>query len=81
MSAVGHQRTWRLRFVMSALTQQADINHRLLHVRLGPKRDMRTRLGNVRSYSDIRHWLGYLWAIRQNPTIDTFEALGTLPLA
>jgi hypothetical protein len=81
MSAVGHQRTWRLRFVMSALTRQADINRRLSHVGFGPKRDMRTRLGDVRSCSDIRHWSGYLWAIRRNPTIDTFEALGTLPLA
>jgi len=36
MSQLGHQRTWRLRFVMSALTQQADINRRLSQVRFGP---------------------------------------------
>ena len=36
MSALGHQRTWRLRFVMSVLTQQADIYRRQSQVRFGP---------------------------------------------
>jgi hypothetical protein len=61
---------------MSALLPRADIRRRHRDVSFVPKRDMRSRLGDVRSYFDIRHWSGYLWAIRQNPTIDTFEALG-----
>jgi hypothetical protein len=40
-SEMGQHRTWRLRFVMSALTQQADIYRRLSQVRFGPIGDIR----------------------------------------
>jgi len=44
MSHKGQHRTWRLRFVMSVLTQQADIDRRLSQVCFGPYVDIKVAL-------------------------------------
>jgi hypothetical protein len=55
MSHLSQHRTWRLRFVMSALTQQADINWRLSQVRFGPRADINgmSTVGPLRPESAI----------------------------
>jgi hypothetical protein len=46
---LGHKRTWRPQFVMSALPPKADIPCRHLDVSFGPKADSCTAAKNVYS--------------------------------
>jgi hypothetical protein len=55
MSALGHKRTWRLQFAMSALPPKADIRPRDQDVCFGPIGDIRLLFDHLVGARDELH--------------------------